>query len=103
MAEISSICNYFIGGSADLASATGTYLEGQKDITAEDYTGKNILFGVREQAMGAILNGISTYHYHVFGSTFLSFSFSIVRSKYDCSPVRFLSYSYLNKNAPYAS
>ena len=74
MAEISSICNYFIGGSADLASATGTYLEGQKDITAEDYTGKNILFGVREQAMGAILNGISTYHYHVFGSTFLSFS-----------------------------
>ncbi len=64
----------FIGGSADLSSATGTYLEEQKDITDQDYSGKNILFGVREQAMGAILNGISTYHYRTFGSTFLSFS-----------------------------
>lgn len=64
----------FIGGSADLSSATGTYLEEQKDITDQDYSGKNILFGVREQAMGAILNGISTYYYHTFGSTFLSFS-----------------------------
>ena len=64
----------FIGGSADLSSATGTYLEEQKDITDQDYSGKNILFGVREQAMGAILNGIITYHYRTFGSTFLSFS-----------------------------
>lgn len=64
----------FIGGSADLSSATGTYLEEQKDITDQDYSGKNILFGVREQAMGAILNGIITYHYRAFGSTFLSFS-----------------------------
>lgn len=64
----------FIGGSADLSSATGTYLEEQKDITDQDYSGKNILFGVREQAMGAILNGISTYHYRTFGSTFLGFS-----------------------------
>lgn len=64
----------FIGGSADLSSATGTYLEEQKEITDQDYSGKNILFGVREQAMGAILNGISTYHYRTFGSTFLSFS-----------------------------
>lgn len=74
MKIIASNLYNFIGGSADLATATYTYLEDFGNITDIDYSGRNILFGVREQAMGAILNGISTYHYHVFGSTFLSFS-----------------------------
>lgn len=74
MKIIASNLYNFIGGSADLATAAYTYLEDFGNITDMDYRGRNILFGVREQSMGAILNGISTYHYHVFGSTFLSFS-----------------------------
>lgn len=74
MNHIASNLYPFIGGSADLATSTNTYLENFGNITANDYSGRNILFGVREQAMGAILNGLSTYHYHVFCSTFLSFS-----------------------------
>ncbi len=64
----------FIGGSADTASATNAYLEGYEDLTSESLKGRNIRFGVREHAMGAILNGISLYNYRTFGSTFLSFS-----------------------------
>ncbi|MDD3453528.1 MAG: transketolase [Bacilli bacterium] len=64
----------FIGGSADLAEPTGCYLDNMKDISANDYSGKNIFFGVREHAMGAILNGLALYNYIPFGSTFLSFS-----------------------------
>ena len=64
----------FIGGSADVSSSTKTYLNDQGDFTKDNYKGKNIWFGVREHAMGAILNGISTYNIRTFGSTFLSFS-----------------------------
>ena len=64
----------FIGGSADVASATNAYLEKYDYLKPDDFKGRNIYFGVREHAMGAILNGIATYNYRVFGSTFLSFS-----------------------------
>ncbi|MFA7515278.1 MAG: transketolase [Bacilli bacterium] len=64
----------FIGGSADLASSTKTYLTKYKDFTKDSYDGRNIWFGVREHAMGAILNGISLSGMRSFGSTFLSFS-----------------------------
>lgn len=63
-----------IGGSADLSSATGTYLEKYSNISPMDFSGRNILFGVREHAMGAILNGFALYNYRPFGSTFLTFS-----------------------------
>jgi transketolase len=64
----------FIGGSADLASSTKTYLTEFKDYSKDSYDGKNIWFGVREHAMGAILNGLSLSGFRTFGSTFLSFS-----------------------------
>lgn len=63
-----------IGGSADLFTPTKTYIQEVGDFTAENYTGKNIFFGVREHAMGAILNGLALCGYHPYGSTFLSFS-----------------------------
>jgi len=66
--------NKLIGGSADLSSSTLTYIENKNDITKENYNGKNIWFGVREHAMGAILNGLSLCNYRVYGSTFLVFS-----------------------------
>jgi transketolase len=64
-----------IGGSADLAPSTKTYIKGSRDITAGNFDGRNLHFGVREHAMGAILNGISLHGgFRVFGSTFLIFS-----------------------------
>ena len=63
-----------IGGSADLGSSTKTYIKELEDLTVNNFKGKNIWFGVREHAMGAILNGLSLVNFHPFGSTFLSFS-----------------------------
>lgn len=63
----------FIGGSADLASSTKAYLNGYKDFN-NDLSGRNIHFGVREHAMGAILNGLALSNFRPFGSTFLTFS-----------------------------
>jgi len=64
-----------IGGSADLASSNKTYLNGQGDFEADTPGGRNLHFGVREHAMGAILNGL-TLHGGVitYGGTFLVFS-----------------------------
>ena len=74
MNEIAKIVPNFFGGSADLASATNTYLDEFGDFSKINLKGRNIWFGIREHAMAAILNGISMYNYRVFGSTFLSFS-----------------------------
>jgi transketolase len=63
------------GGSADLAPSTDTYLKGEGDFSPEDFSGRNIHFGVREHAMAAALNGMSLHGgLRVFGGTFLIFS-----------------------------
>ena len=62
MKEIEKQLPNFIGGSADLASSTKTIIN------------NNINFGVREHAMGAILNGLALSNFYAFGSTFLVFS-----------------------------
>ena len=64
----------FVGGSADVGSTTKAYVNGMRDITKDNYNGFNIWFGVREHAMGAILNGMALVNLKPFGSTFLSFS-----------------------------
>ena len=61
------------GGSADLFSSCKNYVDGG-DFSKDDYSGKNIFFGVREHAMGSILNGLALSGYIAYGSTFLSFS-----------------------------
>lgn len=74
---LTSIVNKFpsiMGGSADLFSPTKTYIEGVGNFTSENEIGKNIFFGVRENCMGAVLNGLALCGYHPYGSTFLSFS-----------------------------
>ncbi len=71
---LSDQSDLFFGGSADLASSTKTYLNGKGDFSKDNYSGSNIRFGVREHAMGAILNGIATVGYFPFGSTFFAFS-----------------------------
>lgn len=74
MNVISAFVPNFVGGSADLFCSTKTYLKGKKEFDFDNYKGKNINFGVRENAMGAILNGFALSGFRPFGSTFLSFS-----------------------------
>ena len=63
-----------IGGSADLSASNLTKTPLSKDITATDYSGNNIEYGIREHAMGAILNGMALHGGFIgFGGTFLSF------------------------------
>lgn len=63
-----------IGGSADLFTSTKTYVKDVGDFNSTNPLGKNIYFGVREHAMGAILNGLAIIGYRPYGSTFLAFS-----------------------------
>src|SRR5262249_10832056 len=67
---------WLLGGSADLAPSTKTRLtfEGAGDFSATDYGGRNLHFGIREHAMGAILNGLSLSKVRPYGSGFLIFS-----------------------------
>ncbi len=74
MNVISAFIDRFIGGSADLANSTKAYLKNGGDFNVDNYKGKNISFGVRENAMGAILNGLALTNFRVFGSTFLTFA-----------------------------
>ncbi|MBE6151773.1 MAG: transketolase [Firmicutes bacterium] len=64
----------FIGGSADLSSSTKTYLTDGGVFSSSNYKGKNIYFGVREHAMGAIANGLALSGFRPFVSTFLVFA-----------------------------
>ena len=67
---------WVVGGSADLAPSCKTRLtfEGAGDFTWSNYAGRNLHFGIREHAMGAILNGLSLSKIRAFGSGFLIFS-----------------------------
>ena len=65
---------FILGGSADLFGANKTYIKDGGDFSSNNYLGKNIFFGVREGAMGAILNGLALCGFRVYGSTFLAFS-----------------------------
>ncbi|MEC4811695.1 MAG: transketolase [Scytonema sp. PMC 1069.18] len=67
---------WLIGGSADLAPSTKTRLTFDEagDFTAKNYGGRNFHFGIREHAMGAILNGMALAKVRPYGSGFLIFS-----------------------------
>jgi len=67
---------WLIGGSADLAPSTKTRLsfDGAGDFAAGSYASRNFHFGIREHAMGSILNGLSLSGVRPYGSTFFIFS-----------------------------
>jgi transketolase len=75
---INSIAGYLpglIGGSADLGPSVNTNIKDGGSFTAENPAGRNIYFGVREHAMGAILNGLGLYGGTIaYAGTFLIFS-----------------------------
>ena len=64
-----------IGGSADLGGSNKTDIAGGGDLLAENPGGRIVHFGVREHAMGAVMNGMALHGgVHPFGGTFLVFS-----------------------------
>jgi len=67
---------WLIGGAADLAPSTKTRLtfEGAGDLEADDAGGRNLHFGIREHAMGAVLNGLALSKIRAFGAGFLIFT-----------------------------
>ena len=67
---------WFLGGSADLGPSNKTTLtyEGAGDFQADTPNGKNLHFGIREHAMGAIVNGLALSKLRPFGATFFIFS-----------------------------
>ena len=67
---------WLVGGSADLAKSNKTNLtfDGAGDFYPNEYRGRNIHFGVREHAMGAIVNGMTLTKLRSFSATFFNFS-----------------------------
>jgi transketolase len=84
--NIATIAPFVVGGSADLAPSTNTLMKeagsierakgAEKALPADDvFKGRNLHFGIREHAMGAIVNGITLYGaFRAYGATFLIFS-----------------------------
>ena len=65
---------WLIGGAADLAPSTKTNLKDAGDLEAKSRGGRNMHFGVREHAMGSVINGMALTGLRAFGATFLIFS-----------------------------
>jgi transketolase len=78
-----------IGGSADLAPSTKTWIEGFPPFEAQTPGGRNFHFGVREHAMGAIVNGMAVHGGIIpYGATFLTFA------DYMRTPIRLSAFSH---------
>merc|ERR1712084_29101 len=66
---------FFVSGSADLHGSNKNYMKGVGDFSKNNYAGRNFYYGIREHAMGAIMNGMAFYGlFRTSGSTFLVFS-----------------------------
>ncbi|MFA3781790.1 transketolase [Melioribacteraceae bacterium 4301-Me] len=73
--KIADYIPFVVGGSADLAPSTSTFMKKYESISKGKFGGKNFHFGIREHGMGGILNGLSLYGGFIpFGATFLVFS-----------------------------
>jgi transketolase len=71
---IASNIPFMLGGSADLAPSTLTDLKKETSFEKDHFDGKNIHYGIREHAMGAIANGLALSGLKTYASTFLVFS-----------------------------
>ncbi|MCU1310150.1 MAG: Transketolase [Candidatus Angelobacter sp.] len=71
---IAPLVPWFLGGSADLAPSTKTLIAGETDFESGHYGGRNFHWGIREHAMGSILNGMALSKLRPFGAGFLIFS-----------------------------
>ncbi len=72
---VNAICGHTIGGSADLTGSNNTLTDGMGIISADDFSGRYIYYGVREHAMAAIMNGIALHGGFIpYGGTFFVFA-----------------------------
>ena len=75
LGAINAATDLTIGGSADLTGSNNTKTKDQKPLTAEDYSGRYIFYGIREFGMAAAMNGMALHGGIVpYGGTFLVFS-----------------------------
>ncbi|HEX6460098.1 MAG TPA: transketolase [Thermoleophilaceae bacterium] len=65
---------HVLGGAADLSSSTLTTITDGGEVSRDDYSARNIYFGVREHGMGAVVNGLVAHGFRALGATFLQFS-----------------------------
>jgi transketolase len=73
--KIASLLPAVAGGSADLAPSNNSDIKGDSSVQAGAFGGRNLHFGIREHAMGAIMNGMALYGCFIpYGATFLVFS-----------------------------
>lgn len=102
---IANETDFFIGGCADVSGSTKLKINNSEVLNWNNVKGKNINFGVREHAMGAILNGMALNNMRVFGSTYLVFE-DYLRPALRMSammdlPVTYIFYSStMNKEGP---
>ena len=90
LAAIAPELPMLIGGSADLTPSNNTSFPGERNFSANNYSGRYFHFGIREHAMGGILNGMAYYGGVIpYGGTFLVFS------DYMRPPMRIASFSHL--------
>ncbi|HSC87748.1 MAG TPA: transketolase, partial [Polyangiaceae bacterium] len=72
--KVAELVPALVGGSADLAGSVKTTINGSPDVSAANFAGKNLHFGVREHGMGSVMNGLALSGLFVpYGSTFLIF------------------------------
>jgi transketolase len=64
---------HLVSGSADLEPSTLTLIDDSDSVTRDDYSGRNVRYGVREHGMGAVVNGLVLHGLRAFGSTFFNF------------------------------
>lgn len=73
--KVAALVPSLAGGSADLAPSNNSDIKGAGSVQAGAFAGRNLHFGIREHAMGAVINGMALYGCFIpYGATFLVFS-----------------------------
>ena len=73
--ELTEMFSNLVGGSADLTGSNNTLAKNQKGISAKDFSGSYIYYGIREHGMAAIMNGMALHSGLIpYGGTFLVFT-----------------------------
>ncbi len=73
--RVAALIPSLVGGSADLAPSNNSDIKGSAFVQADNFAGRNLHFGIREHAMGAVINGMALYGCFIpYGATFLVFA-----------------------------
>ena len=73
--KVAALMPSLVGGSADLSPSNNSDIKGSPSVQADNFAGRNLHFGIREHAMGAVVNGMALYGCFIpYGATFLVFA-----------------------------